>query len=180
MEKKFEFFVLRKQKEEWLDTDGPFDDFIEAFNYACRDWNNLSAYDKKNNSIEIYKQETLYDDDNEPVESEIVVEKEDEQFKVGQGYFMLNGKKYHIFDLKRGYRREQAFDVNLEDLDVNWDNFEIFENSIQDEIILAYKAVDNVGNKYEVEISHNIYEGVISSEYDKYTSKLEIIISYLN
>ena len=174
MEKRFEFYVLRQKREEWLDTDGPFDDFIEAFNYACRDWNNLSAYDKKNNSIEIYKQETLYDDDNEPVESEIVVEKEDEQFKVGQGYFMFDNKKYHKWDIDEYFTEN---DCSFDDIaTVDFTSYRLGIDHFEKYIYTIYKAIGKDGKEYEVAITHDLLDGIMSSDLDAYTSEMDLEI----
>lgn len=178
MEKKNGFLVTVNSRGR-IDTSEIFYSYKEAYDYAVEEWNSLHKYDKRSHFIEITKHEITLDDDGEEKEGTLIAPEENEIFKVGYDFFMLNGKSYHVFDLE-GYKREQAFDVNLKDLNVDWDNFEIFENSYQDEIILAYKAFDKSGNQYEVAISHDIFEGVISSENDKYTSELDIIISYLN
>ena len=178
MEKKNGFLVTVSSRGT-IDTSEFFYSYEEAYDYAAGEWNSLNKYDKRSHFIEITKHEITLDDDGEENEGTLIAPEDNEIFKVGYDFFMLNGKSYHVFDLE-GYKREQAFDVNLKDLNVDWDNFEIFENSYQDEIILAYKAFDKSGNQYEVAISHDIFEGVISSENDKYTSELDIIISYLN
>ena len=179
MEKKNGFLVTVQSRGR-IDTSEFFYSYEEAYDYAAEEWNSLHKYDKRSHFIEITKHEITLDDDGEENELTEIALEENEIFKVGYDFFMLNGKSYHVFDLK-GYKSgEQIFDINLKDLNVDWDNFEIFENSYQDEIILAYKAFDKSGNQYEVAIAHDIFEGVISSENDKYTSEMDIIITYLN
>lgn len=176
---KYQFLVEKNYQHDTF-IEGVFTNYSEAFDCAEKEWNHLNDYGKKRCFIEITKHEIIYDENGEPIETNFVKSDEDEIFKVGYDFFMLNGKSYHVFDLK-GYKSgEQIFDIDLKDLNVDWDNFEIFENSIQDEIILAYKAFDKSGNQYEVAIAHDIFEGVISSENDKYTSEMDVIITYLN
>lgn len=174
MEKKFEFFVLRKQKEEWLDTDGPFKDFIEAASYACNDWSCYSDFEKKTRSIEIYKQETIYDDDNDPIESEIINEEENEKFKVGQGYFMFDEKKYHIWDIDEYFTEN---DCSFDDIaTVDFTSYRLGIDHFEKYIYTIYKAVGKDGKEYEVAITHDLLDGIMSSDLDAYTSDMDLEI----
>ena len=66
--------------------------------------------------------------------------------------------------------------AKLKDLIINWDKYEIFKSYSERYIYTVYKAVDKNGKNYEIAISHDIYDGVLSSEYDKYTSEMYIEI----
>lgn len=171
MEKRFEFYVLRKQREDWLDAEGPFEDFIDAYNCACDEWNCLSDIDKRSRSIEIFKQETLFDDNNEPVEGNMVVEEENEQFKVGQGYFMFDEKKYHIWDIDEYFSEN---DFSIKDMEsIDYTSYRLGKDQYEKYIYTIYKAVGKDGRAYEVAISHDLSDGIMSSDLDAYTSEID-------
>lgn len=170
MNKRFNFYVERKHNEDWLDTEGPFEDFAEAYNCACDDWSHLADIEKKSYLIQIYKEATLYDDDNEPVESEIVVEAENEQFSVGQGYFMLDGKKYHKCDIEEYFNEN---DCNIKDMaSIDYTSYRLGIDHFEKYVYTIYKAVGKDGRDYEVAITHDLIDGIMCSDLDAYTSEM--------
>ena len=175
MEKrKIEFFIAYYHRQDWMHTEGPFDDFTEAASYACNDWSYYTDIEKRSRSIEIYKQETFYDDNNEPIESEIINEEENEKFKVGQGYFMFDEKKYHIWDIDEYFTEN---DCSFDDIaTVDFTSYRLGIDHFEKYIYTIYKAIGKDGKEYEVAITHDLLDGIMNSDSDAYTSEMDLEI----
>ena len=155
---------------------GPFETLEEANFHAKSCWSSLLDYEKEGCRISVYKQEITYEEE-DGEEEEVDWEYLDIDglaYFIGKGYFILDEKQYHIDDIEE-YLGDEEYEVKLKDLIINWDKYEI-KSCDERYIYTVYKAVDKNGKNYEVTISHDIYEGVLSSEYDKYTSEMRIEI----
>ena len=170
MKKKVEFDVHYIYRDDYIDILGSYENFIDAYNCACKKWNSLTDTEKKSRIIEICKKETLYNEDNEPIESNIITE-DYEQFSVGYGYFMLDGKEYHIFDIDEYFSEN---DYSIKDLSsIDYTSYALGKDQYEKYIYTIYKAVGKDGRNYEVAIAHNLLDGILSSDLDKYTSEMD-------
>lgn len=172
--KKIEFIIEYYDGLDWVSTEGPFSDFSEAVRYACNDWSHYTNTEKKSHSIEIYKQETLYDDNNEPIESKIILGEENEHFDVGQGSFMFDEKSYNIEDIDEYFTEN---DCSFNDIaTVDFTSYRLGIDHFKKYIYTIYKAVGKDGKEYDVAITHDLLDGIMSSDSDAYTSELELEI----
>lgn len=173
MYKKIEYYVA--QDDDWDNhfTDGPFRILSEANSYAKRRWCSLSNYDKEGCQVFVYRQRTTYDEYDEDIGWEYL-DINGLAYVIGNGKFIFDKKQYNVKDIEK-YLGNKTIEIKLKDLIINWDKYEI-KSCNERYIYTVYKAVDKNGKNYEVTISHDIYEGVLSSEYDKYTSEMRIEI----
>lgn len=178
MYKKIGYYTEQQDDQDNHFDDGPFETLEEANLSAKQSWNSLSSYDKEHCQISVYKQEITYEKDDDGEDEEVDWEYLDIDrlaYIIGKGYFILDEKQYHIDDIEE-YLGDEEYEVKPKDLIINWNKYEIFKSYSGRYIYTVYKAVDKNGKNYEIAISHDIYDGVLSSEYDKYTSEMYIEI----
>lgn len=157
---------------------GPYETLEQANFDAEYMWNELTSSEKKKYQINVYKAEISYDDEDEVCDCEYL-SFDGLAYRLGQGSFIFNDKKYEIDNLDE-YESDDDGSVKLKDLIVDWNTFKLFRNYSSDSVISVYRAASKDGKHYEIAIDHDVYDGVLSSKYDEVTNDYKCSITKID